>query len=241
MTTHRSTLSLISEHLAQLSTSRRAALTLAGLASSGIDTGAEPDLLATLESTQRGAGRLALLGSLVALAATDEMAALGALVVMAPELRRMARLLSGPPFDPDEAEAEVVAIAWEVLTRRRPDGAGSLPVPVLFDAIWTEVRRMGGLRRGQLALVPLDDEHDMPTPESDPLERWPALLAAAVAGRVLSPRQMVLIAQTRMEGRPLTEVAAHLHRPYSTAAKERAKAEAALRAFALEYYAEGPR
>ena len=68
----------------------------------------------------------------------------------------------------------------------------------------------------------------------DPLERWPGLLAAAVARGVLTPRQVVLIAQTRMEGRPLSEVAAALGRPYDAVRMERGRAEAALRQFALE-------
>jgi DNA-directed RNA polymerase specialized sigma24 family protein len=162
-------------------------------------------------------------------------------VVMAPQLRRMARLLSGRPFDPNEAEAEMVAIAWEVLTRPRPDGAGPLSPTAALDAIWSEARRCAGLRRGQLEVVVLDDEHDIATPEADPFERWPGLLATAVAERVLTPRQVVLIAETRMGGRPLTEVATALHRPYDTARKERQRAEDALRDFALEYYSQGPR
>jgi DNA-directed RNA polymerase specialized sigma24 family protein len=214
---------------------------LARFAAAGLDTHDEADLSSFLTRCQRaGVDRTQLLGIIIAMAPTDEVAALGALVVMAPQLRRMARLLSGRPFDPNEAEAEMVAIAWEVPTRPRPDGDGPLPAAVL-DAIWSEARRSAGLRRGQLEVVPLDDGYNMAASEPDPFERWPGLLAAAVAERVLTPRQVVLIAQTRMEGQRLSDVAAALHRPLRTAYKERERAEAALRAFALEYYLEGAR
>ena len=118
--------------------------------------------------------------------------------------------------------------------RRAPSRSGT---PALVNAIWTEVRRSAGLRRrGQLEIVPLDDDFDRPAPTVDPLERWPGLLAGAVARGVLTPRQVVLIAQTRMEGRPLSEVATALGRPYDAVRKERRRAEAALRQFALAYF-----
>jgi DNA-directed RNA polymerase specialized sigma24 family protein len=62
-------------------------------------------------------------------------------------------------------------------------------------------------------------------------------LAAAVARGVLTPRQVVVIAQTRMEGRPLAEVARSLGRGYDAVQKDRLRAEAALRVFALSYCA----
>jgi hypothetical protein len=47
----------------------------------------------------------------------------------------------------------------------------------------------------------------------------------------------VVIAQTRMDGRPLVEVAAALGRTYDSLRMERARAEAALREFALSCFA----
>ena len=49
----------------------------------------------------------------------------------------------------------------------------------------------------------------------------PAVLPAAVAAGVLSPRQVVLIASTRIEGQSLKEVARSRRRPYEAARKER--------------------
>ena len=77
-------------------------------------------------------------------------------------------------------------------------------------------------------------DFDAPGPEVDPLERWPGLLAAAVA-RGAHPEPGGGDRPTRMEGRPLTEVARALGRPYDAVRKERRRAETALRAFALGY------
>jgi hypothetical protein len=69
--------------------------------------------------------------------------------------------------------------------------------------------------------------------------RPPALLAAAVAAGVLTPREVVLIARTRIEGRTLRQVAKSLGRPYEAAKKERQRAEAALRTFVWRYDSDG--
>jgi hypothetical protein len=81
----------------------------------------------------------------------------------------------------------------------------------------------------------LEAEGDLAVPTVEPLERRPGLLASAVAAGVLTPRQVVIVAQSRMEERPLAEVARTLGRPYGAVRKERLRAECALRAFALSY------
>ena len=70
------------------------------------------------------------------------------------------------------------------------------------------------------------------------LEGSPTLLAAAVAAGVLTPRHVVLIARTRIEGVPLAEVAQTLGRPYDAVRMERRRAEAALRTFVRRYESE---
>jgi len=84
-------------------------------------------------------------------------------------------------------------------------------------------------------VVALAEDANLSAPELDPLERWPGLLPAAVARGVLTPRQVVVIAQTRMDERPLAEVARSLGRGYDAVQKERRRAEAALRVFASTY------
>jgi DNA-directed RNA polymerase specialized sigma24 family protein len=60
-----------------------------------------------------------------------------------------------------------------------------------------------------------------------------------VAG-VISANQAEVVAQTRLEGRGLAEVAKDLGRPYNALQKDRRRAEHALRFFARRYGAEGP-
>ena len=171
---------------------------------------------------------------LVPLAPSDGVAAQCVVAALRPELTRMARLLARGPLEPEEAHSEMVAIGLDVVSRPRRCGP-RVPEPErVVNAMWTETRRWAGMRRrSQLEVVPLAEDLDEPVADPDPLERWPGLLAAAVARRVLTPRQVVLIAQTRMDGRPLCDVARDLGRPYGAVKKERQRAEAALREFAL--------
>ena len=210
-------------------------------------TGDLATLIGQWDGPGGGARRAEMLGTLVTLAPGDEMAALCAVVALRPELTRIARHVAGGFFDAEEAQCEVIAIAWEVLTapeESRADDAGpGNPEPGTarakraVNAIWNEARRSAGLRRHALIEVSPCDVPDAVAPDLDPLERWPGLLAAAVARGVLTPRQVVVIAQTRMEGRPLAEVARSLGRGYDAVQKDRRRAEAALRVFALSYCA----
>ena len=140
-----------------------------------------------------------------------------------------------------DAEADTLAAAWEVVTRRPPPSRWERG-----DAIWNLARRVTRMRRRCTeATEPLREDFDLVSdnraePEPDWPGRSPALLAAAVAAGVLSPREVVLIARTRMEGRTVREVAQSLGRPYVAAKKERQRAEAALRLFVGRYGAEGP-
>ena len=79
----------------------------------------------------------------------------------------------------------------------------------------------------------LADDFDLPVDLSERSERALELLASAVVHGVLTPGQAVLISQSRMEQRPLTEIARSLGRPYEAVRKERRRAELALRLFAL--------
>ncbi len=135
---------------------------------------------------------------------------------------------------PADAEADVVGIAWEVVAghRRRP---GRPTAGQLANAIWTEVRREAGLRRLRLEELPWPEHLDMAETEADHLERWPGILAAAVARGYLTSRQVVVVAETRMEGRTMAEVARRVGRPVGALYKERQRAEESLRAFALSY------
>jgi DNA-directed RNA polymerase specialized sigma24 family protein len=242
MTNSRRPLILLRDYLARLSRTTEGDLALARFAEAGLDLDGAGDLCTLVHRRGRTVGglrRARLLDTLSPLACTDEVAALCVVVSLRPELTRMARLLARGPLDHEEAESEMVAIAWELVTTRHCNGTGPPRPEALVNAMWTEARRSAGLRRrGLIDIVPLVPDLDVAAPEDDPLERWPGLLAAAVARGVLTPGQLVLIARTRMEGRPLTEVAATLGRPYGTVKLERWRAEAALREFALGFSSE---
>jgi DNA-directed RNA polymerase specialized sigma24 family protein len=262
MTPRRSPLAQLGDHLAQLSRTKDGRVALERFGVAGMETDGAGDL-ATLIGQWDGRGggdrRAEMLETLVSLAPDDEMAALCVVVALRPELTRIARHVAGGFFDAEEAQSEVIAIAWEVLTEPEepgpedsepeesgPDEAGpESPEPGTarakraVNAIWNEARRSAGLRRHALNEVSPCDVPDTVAPDLDPLERWPGLLAAAVARGVLTPRQVVVIAQTRMEGRPLAEVARSLGRGYDAVQKDRRRAEAALRVFALSYCAPG--
>jgi DNA-directed RNA polymerase specialized sigma24 family protein len=94
-------------------------------------------------------------------------------------------------------------------------------------------------RQCSLEAEPLPQGFDMAEPERNVHSSPAPLLAAAVVAGVLSPREVVLVARTRLEGRPLSEVARSLGRPYDAVRKERRRAEAALATFVERYDAEG--
>jgi hypothetical protein len=162
----------------------------------------------------------------------DETVAVVLLGVLMPELNSVARrLVRHGRMEPQEAEAVALAAACEVVSSRAP-GLTSHP----FDVLWRAARQLSGLRRRcPVEVVALPADFDAPGPDVDPFERWPGILAAAVAAGVLTPSQAVVVAQSRMEERPLTEIARAFGRPYDAVRKERRRAEAALRTFFLGY------
>jgi DNA-directed RNA polymerase specialized sigma24 family protein len=196
------------------------------------------------ELAQLPRARRARVDELTQRARCDQRAALSLLVLLEPELESIWRHLVRRGAEPDEAESQTITVAWEVVSgrrpRRRPSSPSTTSPRALADAIWTEVRRDAGhRRRGELDLVALPENLDAAAPEHDPFERWPGLLGAAVAGEVVSPDQVVIVAETRIDGRPLREVAEILGRRYDAVRMERRRVEAALRDFALSYVEEG--
>ena len=155
--------------------------------------------------------------------------------LLEPELGSICRHLVRWGADAEEAQSLTLSVAWEVVSghrcRRRPGSPGALA-----NAIWAEVRRDAGVRRGgATATVPLPEGFDVAGAEDEAIERWPGLLADAVAAGVITARQAVLVAETRLEDRPLGEVANALGRPYDAVRKERSRARATLRTFAPTY------
>jgi hypothetical protein len=179
--------------------------------------------------------------TLLVRAAGDEEAALEVLGLLEPELGVLAGRLVRQGVDPDVARCEALSVAWEVVAGHRVGPV--LPTKVcLTTVIWTELRREFGVRRDRgIELVPLSDEMDVAAPEVDLEEQWHGLLDAAVGAGVINENRAVLVAQTRLEGRGLAEIARDLGRPYDAVQKDRRRAEHALGSFARSYGAEGPR
>jgi DNA-directed RNA polymerase specialized sigma24 family protein len=239
MTSTGSFLTLAGDHLAQFLRTHAGSRAMTRFAAAGLSDESVHDLNMLVGQRGRAISRLRrvrIVDVLTPVAPSDSVAGLCTVVALRPELLRISRRASRALVDPEDTEADVVAVAWKLAITGPGGGAEPFRHATLVNAIWTEVRGSAGLRRGQLEVVPLDDDFDRPAPLDDPLERWPGLLAAAVARGVLTPRQVVLIAQTRMEGRPLIEVAATLGRTYDSARMDRARAEAALRQFALSSF-----
>jgi hypothetical protein len=179
--------------------------------------------------------------ALLARAPADEDVALEVLALLEPELEVLARRLVRFGIELDVARVEALSVAWEVVAGHRLGPVIQTKV-CLASVVWTELRREFGVRRDRgIELVPLTDEIDVATPYPDPPDRWPRLLEGAVAAGVLNPHRALVVAQTRIDGRSLAEVAAELGRPYHAVRKDRRRAEKALAAFARFYDAEGRR
>jgi DNA-directed RNA polymerase specialized sigma24 family protein len=184
------------------------------------------------------------LAALLVGAAGDEDAALAVLALLEPDLAVLAGRLVRFGIEPDLARDEALSVAWEVVAGHR-SGAVLATRAALTTVIWTELRREFGVRRDRrVELVPLTDEidvaaTDVAASEVDPEGR--GLLDAAVGAGVINPNQAFVVAQTRIEGRGLAEVARQLGRPYDAVQKDRRRAEHALGTFARSYDVEGPR
>jgi len=162
----------------------------------------------------------------------DETVTVTLLGVLVPELGAVARRLARDGrLEPEEAEAVALASACEVVGLR-----GDRLTTDPLDVLWRAARQTSGMRRRcPVEVVALPADFDVPGPDVDPLERWPGILATAVAAGVLTPSQVVVVARSRMEERPLSEIARALGRPYDAVRQERRRAERALRIFALGY------
>ena len=226
MTDGHGSFSTLREHLVAVARGPEGDRLLARLRRCGLRVGDADDFTKLLGRPVDRRQRAAVMEGLAAWAPRDELAALGLVHLMAFELEKMAaRLARLGHLDPDEAEADVLASAWETLTRRPPPGRDER-----LEAIWTAARRATGVRRP--LPDPLPEDFDAEVPEGPcPSEHWPGLLDAAVSAGVLSCAEAMLIVRTRVDGEPLRRVAADLGRPYDALRMERRRAEAALRVY----------
>ena len=231
--TEPSPLQSLADHVALLARSPEAARLVDRIApsnTSGRDGHQLAELLARRDADGHPAIRIQ--ERLAKEAPENPLAALGLLSMLRSDLEVVRdRLVRSGRVSPLDAEADTLAAAWEVVTRRPPPSRWERG-----DAIWNLARRVSQMRRRcSVRSEPLPAGFEVAEPERDWLDGAPELLADAVAAGVLTPREVVLIAGTRIEGWPLSEVARTLGRPYDAAKKERQRAEAALCTY-LERY-----
>lgn len=175
--------------------------------------------------------------ALLARAPDDEDAALEVLSQLGPELDVLAGRLVRRGVEPAVARCDTLSVAWEVVAGHRLGPL--LPTKgCLASAIWIELRVELGIRRHRsIVMVPLIEEMDVAVVDPDPPEQL-GLLTAALAAGVINEEQAFVIAETRMNGRVLAEVALEVGSPYQAVRKDRRRAELALAAFARRSYAE---
>lgn len=234
----------LTDHLALRSRGPSAAAAVRRFAAARAPVGALADPLAVAlacHDPSRPTDARRTVAALAALAPHDELAALTALVALRPGLRRLAARLATCGTSPVDAEADVLAAAWEVLATAEPSPAtdGCVARRVVART-WSRCRSLQ--RRRQRAaratpdgLVPADCHRTVDRslrpggPSADAAHR---LLAAARDARLLTDRQLAVVTATRLEGRSLAAVAADCGSTPTAVRHCRARAEARLRAFA---------
>jgi hypothetical protein len=245
------------DHVASMARSPEAARLAARIAPSQGTPRDSPDLLELLARRDAdGRPAIRVVERLAKEAPKNPLAALGLLSMLRGDLEVVSdRLIRSGRVSTLDAASDALGAAWEVVTRRPAPGRWERG-----DAIWNQARRVSrARRRDSLRIEPLPEDYvtasndmavddmasndmvidDWTQADSGWPGRPPALLAAAVAAGVLTPREVVLIARTRIEGRTLRQVAKSLGRPYEAAKKERQRAEAALRTFVWRYDSDG--
>jgi len=233
MTNRRSPLHQLRDHLAVVARSPQGRELFCDLTNAGMRPAGAVDLLGVLDPDKVTSAlqRAEVVEWLAQWAPDDEASAVTVLALLEPELAVIVGRLIRSGIPPNEAEGETLAAAWEVVT-----GRSKAKGPARLETIWTRARTATGLRRRcPVEVVPIPDGFDAADPKSDPPQGWPAVLAAAEAAGVLTPRQVVIVARTRVEGCSVAEVARALGLAPKTVYKDRDRAENALATFALSY------
>ena len=159
---------------------------------------------------------------------------LSLLGVLAPELASMRRHLVRHGAEDDDAEA-VRSRSPGRSSRAGADRTARVAPEPGRRHLEARCARRPGCGGASSRPCPCPTTSTSAEPEVDRLERWPGLLAAAVAAGVLTPRQVVDRGPDPHGGASARRGGQALGRPYGAVRKERQRAEEALRAFALSY------
>ncbi|HXB37076.1 MAG TPA: hypothetical protein VNU75_05175, partial [Acidimicrobiales bacterium] len=178
-----SPLQSLANHVGMLARSPDAAALAARMAPPKTTGRDHPDLAALLSRRDAdGHPAIRIQERLAKEAPENPLAALALLSMLRGDLEVVRdRLVRSGRVNPLDAEADTLAAAWEVVTRRPPPNRWERG-----DAIWNVARRVTRIRRRCTVVAePLPASFDPAEPERDWLGRAPALLAAAEAGGVL--------------------------------------------------------
>jgi DNA-directed RNA polymerase specialized sigma24 family protein len=168
-----------------------------------------------------------VLSALLAIAATDSLAARFCLQAVLPALKGQARRIARGRDRRDETWELLLASAWHVIRGFPLARTRRVAANVVLETLHHATRE---LRRGALLDADrLDDgDHAVAPASSSGVD---GLLAAAVADGALDEREAELIAATRLDGLPLAALATALGVPYPALLKRRQRAEHRLRAW----------
>jgi DNA-directed RNA polymerase specialized sigma24 family protein len=171
----------------------------------------------------------AALAALLRCAQTDARAGRVILQALLPGLKRLAERLIRDPGTRDEVWSTLLAAAWEriysyPLVRRPQRIAANLLLDTRLAIRQERERaRRGAARELALADVP-PPPRSLPFPPEQPLRR-------AVDAGAITAEEAELIAQTRIDGTPLVELAAEIRVAYDALRKRRERAERRLLLF----------
>ena len=233
VTNRRSPLHQLRDHLAVVARSPQGRQLFCDLMNTGLRPAGAVDLLGLLDPDKVTSAlqRAEVVEWLAQWAPDDEASAVTVLALLEPELEVIVGRLIRSGISTNEAEGETLAAAWEVVT-----GRATVKGAARMEAIWTRARTAAGLRRRcPVEVLPIPEGFDAADPKCDPPEGRSTLLAAAEAAGVLTPRQVAIVARTRVEGCSVAEVAKALGLAPKTVYKDRDRAENALAVFVRSY------
>jgi len=227
-------------HLGSRSKGREARAAMARFARAGIEIADVHSPLELARWCHDHRGRSAdVVGVLVRLAPGDETAMVCVLVALRPALLRTAGYLVRHGIERDDAETELVGIAWERVLAVAAAAPAHHAASAVVDGVWDRARLLVHRdRRRRDREIALGDHVDPEAIDADPGVRVTTVLADAERAKALTGRQARLVHETRVLGRPVGELATASGRDPRAVRQERRRAEIALRRHLAASFAE---
>lgn len=238
MTNHRGPIANLISHLSVRCRHDRCEGTLAKLQATGLDLGGAGSIAELAGSCQETSNRERaerVVSGLVLLARDDELAAVGALVALAPALVRLSRRLIVAGVEGDRAEIDVIDVAYEqvmaVSERMRAGHAMRHVARTVVGTSWDRLRwALRAEQRCALRSSQLEAAGELVAPEErdDAASSARLMLTEAAAHGIISAEAARVICATRIEGRSFRSLACELHKGEAALRKCRQRSERAL-------------